>query len=154
MYRFHNTLQYTVSVSDLYSPRIGLHISSSRIGRPIVGIYKSLEDTWMWTLGLRPRYSFSGNICFEISAVCLCSVYANAGLCYPYKNSIYSTVMSQSVLLWTKSVLSPSIYVSFPQHTLILFFVIDIDIMSQASSLCDEERPLSVEEDKIPREVW
>jgi hypothetical protein len=31
-------------VSDLYSPRIGLHISSSRIGRPIVGIYKSLTD--------------------------------------------------------------------------------------------------------------
>jgi hypothetical protein len=28
-----------VSVSDLCSPRIGLHISSSRIGRPIVVIY-------------------------------------------------------------------------------------------------------------------
>jgi hypothetical protein len=33
-----------VSASDLYSPRIGLHISSCRIGRPIVGIYKSLTD--------------------------------------------------------------------------------------------------------------
>jgi hypothetical protein len=32
----------------------------SRIGRPIVGIYKSLTDTWIWTLGLRPRSSFSG----------------------------------------------------------------------------------------------
>ncbi len=63
-----------VSVSDLYSPRIGLHISSSRIGRPIVGIYKSLTDAWMWKLGLRPRYSFSGNNCFEISVFCLCSV--------------------------------------------------------------------------------
>ncbi len=31
-------------VSDLYSPRIGLHISCSRIGRPIMGIYKSLTD--------------------------------------------------------------------------------------------------------------
>jgi hypothetical protein len=61
-------------VSDLYSPRIGLHISSSRIGRPIIGIYKSLTDAWMWKLGLRPRYSFSGNICFEISVFCLCSV--------------------------------------------------------------------------------
>jgi hypothetical protein len=29
-----------VSVSDLYSLRIGLHISSSRIGRAIVEIYK------------------------------------------------------------------------------------------------------------------
>ncbi len=62
-----------VSVSDLYSPRIGLHISSSRVGRPIVGIYKSLTDAWMWKLGLRPRYSFFGNICFEISVFCLCS---------------------------------------------------------------------------------
>jgi len=27
----------------------------------------------MWKLGLRPRYSFSGNICFKFSAFCLCS---------------------------------------------------------------------------------
>ncbi len=49
------------------------NISSSRIGRPIVGLYKSLPDAWMWKLGLRPRYTFSGNICFEISVICLCS---------------------------------------------------------------------------------
>ncbi len=55
-------------------PRIGPHISSSRKGRPIVGIYNSLTDTWMWKLGLRPRYSFSGNICIKFSAFCLCSV--------------------------------------------------------------------------------
>ncbi len=63
-----------VSLSDFFSPRIGLYISSSRIGRPIVGIYKSLTDAWMWKLGLRPRYSFSENICFEIRVFCLCSV--------------------------------------------------------------------------------
>jgi hypothetical protein len=34
-----------VSVSDFYIPRIGPHISCSRIGRSIVGIYKSLKDT-------------------------------------------------------------------------------------------------------------
>jgi hypothetical protein len=27
----------------------------------------------MWKLGLRPRFSFSGNICLEISVFCLCS---------------------------------------------------------------------------------
>ncbi len=63
-----------VSVSDLYIPRIGPHISSSRTGRPIVGVYNSLTDTWKWKLGLRPRYSFSGNICHKFSAFCLCSV--------------------------------------------------------------------------------
>ncbi len=75
---------------DLYSPRIGLHISSSRIGRPVVGIYKSLTDTWLWKLGLRPRYSFSGNICFEISVFCLCSadllVISLHTENYPYKS--------------------------------------------------------------------
>ncbi len=63
-----------VSVSDLYIPRIGPHISSSRNGSSIVGIYISLTDSWMWKLGLRPRYSFSGNICFQFSAFFLCSV--------------------------------------------------------------------------------
>ncbi len=33
-----------VSLSDLYIPRISLHISSSRTGRPTVGIYNSLTD--------------------------------------------------------------------------------------------------------------
>ncbi len=32
----------------------------------------------MWKLGLRPRYSFSGNICFKISVFCLCSVSTTA----------------------------------------------------------------------------
>ncbi len=47
-----------MSVSDLNIPRIGPHISCSRIGRSMVGIYKSLTDTWMWKLGLWPRNSF------------------------------------------------------------------------------------------------
>jgi hypothetical protein len=63
-----------VSVSDLYIPRIGPHISSSRKDRPIVEIYNSFTDTWMWKLGLSPRYYTSGNICFKFSAFCLCSV--------------------------------------------------------------------------------
>ncbi len=51
-----------------------VHIfSCSRIGRPIVGIYKSITDKWMRKLGLRLRSSFSGNICFKFLALCLCS---------------------------------------------------------------------------------
>ncbi len=41
------------SVSDLYIPTIGL---LEEICRPILWLYKSLTDTWMWRLGLRPRY--------------------------------------------------------------------------------------------------
>jgi hypothetical protein len=47
-----------------------LRISSSRVGKPSEEIY----NAWMWKLELRPQYSFSGNICFEISVFCLCSV--------------------------------------------------------------------------------
>ncbi len=57
----------------IYIPRNGPHISFSRNCSSIVGIYNSLTDTWMWKLGLRPRYSFSGNICFQFSAFFLCS---------------------------------------------------------------------------------
>ncbi len=63
-----------VSVSDFYIPRIGPHISCSRIGRSIVGIYKSLKDTWQWKLRLWLRNSFSGNNCFQFSILFLCSV--------------------------------------------------------------------------------
>jgi hypothetical protein len=35
-----------VSVSELYFPWIGPHISWSRIGRPILEIYKSLTDLY------------------------------------------------------------------------------------------------------------
>jgi hypothetical protein len=71
--QFRPNFHIHVSLSDLYIPRISLHISSSRTGRPIVGLYNSLTDTWLWKLGLRPRYFFSGNICYKFSAFCLCS---------------------------------------------------------------------------------
>ncbi len=52
-----------------------VHIFSCSItGRPIVGIYKSVTDTGMWKLELRPRNFSSGNICFKFSVLCLCSV--------------------------------------------------------------------------------
>jgi hypothetical protein len=49
------------------------HISCSRIGRLMVGIYKSPTDTRMWKLGLVAAHFFSGNIRFEISVLVLCS---------------------------------------------------------------------------------
>ncbi len=50
-----------------------VHIfSCSWIGRPIMGIYKSPTDTRKWKLGLRLCNSFSRNICFECSMLCLC----------------------------------------------------------------------------------
>jgi hypothetical protein len=62
-----------VSMSDLYIP--STHISCSRIGRSIVGTYKSLTDRHMKVeLGLWPRSSFPGNIYFEFSVLVLCSV--------------------------------------------------------------------------------
>ncbi len=62
-----------VSVSDLCIARTGPHIFCSRTGISIVWIYKSLTDTWICKLGLWPRNSFSGNICFEFSLLVLCS---------------------------------------------------------------------------------
>jgi hypothetical protein len=59
-----------VSVSDLYITRIGPHISCSKIGRSIMGIYKSLTSTFTCTSN-----SFSGNICFEFSVLVLLSVH-------------------------------------------------------------------------------
>ncbi len=54
-----------VSVSDLYIYTIGPQMQYRKIGGPIVGIYKSLTDTWMQKLGMRPHSVISGNICFE-----------------------------------------------------------------------------------------
>jgi hypothetical protein len=34
-----------ISVSDLYIPTIGPQMQYSKIGKPILGIYKSLPDT-------------------------------------------------------------------------------------------------------------
>jgi hypothetical protein len=53
-----------VSVSELYIPTMGLPFLLEEICGPILGlgIYKSLTDTRMWKLGLRPRNSQKRNI--------------------------------------------------------------------------------------------
>ncbi len=51
-----------VSVSKLYIPTMGLPFLLEEICGLILGTYKSLTDTWMWKLGLRPRNSQKRNI--------------------------------------------------------------------------------------------
>jgi hypothetical protein len=68
-----------------------VHIfSCSGIGRPIVGKYKLLTDTWMWKLRLRPSNFFSRNIYFDFPVLCLCSAhhveYAEANMCLQQLN--------------------------------------------------------------------
>jgi hypothetical protein len=46
----------------MYIPMMGLPFLLVEICGPILGIYKSLTDTWMLKLGLRPRYSQKRNI--------------------------------------------------------------------------------------------
>ncbi len=48
--------------------------SCSRIGRPILGIYKSITDLWMWKLGWWPRNFLFWDICFEFWVLVLCGV--------------------------------------------------------------------------------
>ncbi len=62
---------FHVSVSDLYIPLIVLQTQYSKIGGPIVGIYKLLRDTWMQKLGTKPHSFISGNICFEFAVQCV-----------------------------------------------------------------------------------
>jgi hypothetical protein len=59
-------------------PLVPIHVSVSKIGGPIVEIYKSLTDTWMWKLGTRLHSFISGNICFEFPVQCICSVCCSA----------------------------------------------------------------------------
>ncbi len=55
---YNENLVYVFPEKELrgLSPNVHIHLSLSkfscrRISRPIVGIHKSLTDTWMWTLG-------------------------------------------------------------------------------------------------------
>ncbi len=61
--------QLHVSMSDLYIPTIDLSILLQQICGPILGIYKSLTNTWMWKLGLRPHNSQKRNTKMSFVAV-------------------------------------------------------------------------------------
>ncbi len=61
-----------VSVSYLYIPRIGLPIllQQNTVGGLILGIYKSLTDTWMWKLGTKPPSFISDSTYIGSSLQC------------------------------------------------------------------------------------
>ncbi len=85
-----------VSVSDLYIPR-GVHMfSCSRIGRPIVVIYKSLTDTWMWKMGLRPAQFLFWECLFWIFGMCLCSVLLGINLGHWLSMFVYLLILPTS----------------------------------------------------------
>jgi hypothetical protein len=65
------------------------------------GKYNSLTDTQMWKLGLRPRYSFSGDICFKFSAFFLCSAETTSSVMLHYNINL---VFYNSWLLLSKCV--------------------------------------------------
>jgi hypothetical protein len=80
MYSFSGNCAASVLISKfmclwtIYIFPGSVHIfPAGRIGRSFVGIYKSLTVTWMWKLGLWPRNFFFWNICFQFSALVLCS---------------------------------------------------------------------------------
>ncbi len=55
----------------IYSQDIARLFSCRKICGPILGIYKSLTDTWMWKLGLGLRNSFSVNTEMGFSLQCV-----------------------------------------------------------------------------------
>ncbi len=63
-----------VYVSNSYIPRISPHISCSRIGRSIVGIYKSLTDTECGNWDCGRAIPFLSIFVFEFSVLFLCIV--------------------------------------------------------------------------------
>ncbi len=72
-----------VYVSNLFIPTIGpLYFpAAEQADRSCEYMYKSPTETWMQELGLQACSSFSGNLCFEFSVLCLCSVFTLTSGC-------------------------------------------------------------------------
>ncbi len=97
-------------MSDLYSPRIGLHIS-----------------LWNVELGLRPKYSFSGNICFEISVFGL-------AVRFFLKNADFKAKDKQEIQLHDRGQLTPMLKLLHLLFTTDLYFSLNIIRISRPCS--------------------
>ncbi len=82
----------------VYIPTIGLPILLEEICRPILGLNKSLTDTWMWKLGLRPCYSQKRNTLVGFSLQCI-SLWAKSGKSAVPQNILVTTVQCILYLL-------------------------------------------------------
>jgi len=71
-------------------PQIVHLFSCRRIGRRVVGIYKSLTEMWMQELGLQLLSFISGNICFELPMQCI-----------PSKIHLWCVFISQLAYYWS-----------------------------------------------------
>jgi hypothetical protein len=81
MYSFSGNCVASVPISTfmclwaihIFSGSVHIFPAAEKADRSWQYIYKSLTDTRMWILGLWLRNSFSAKICFEFSALVLCS---------------------------------------------------------------------------------
>jgi hypothetical protein len=67
-------IHINVSVSDLYIPRIGLHIVLQQNRHIDYGNILIVHRHMNAEIGTGPRNSFSGNMCLKFSVLCLSSV--------------------------------------------------------------------------------
>ncbi len=109
------------SASDLCirNRRIGPYFPASKIGRAILGIYASLTynmNVEIGTVATHFFFSISGNICFEFSVLCLCSVVSCGSLrqasssimfdsfhLYGEAEGILAAKISEDIVGWLRS---------------------------------------------------
>ncbi len=98
----------------LYSPRIGLHISSSRIGRPNVGIYKSLTDecgNWEWDPDIPFLEIFVSKFLYFVCVVQVISVQLVKFLLHG--NGCCQRLFIQNPIIFIKDLLSVYMYIEY-----------------------------------------
>ncbi len=103
-------------------------------------VYKWRTDASMWKLGLRPRYSFPGNICFEISVFCLCSVHDYAA----YYFISTTNIISQLVFAFTGRNMFISIENTWSPYTKIIKPPPTIIVESQEYNIKKSEKIMEI----------